>query len=66
MIFIERDSPLSAEEILEKLEILRQTVETEDDNFVRKALHQAVPTFYAPEEINCRAAHAQEMQMSTK
>ena len=66
MIFIERDSPLSAEEIHEKLEILRQAVETEDDNFVRKALHQAVPTFYAPEEINCRAAHAQEMQMSTK
>jgi FlaA1/EpsC-like NDP-sugar epimerase len=64
MIFIERDAPLSAEEIHEKLEILRLAVETEDDECVRKALHQAVPTFYAPEEINGRAAHAQEMLMS--
>ena len=64
MIFIERDTPLSAEMIREKLEILRLAVETEDDECVRKALHQAVPTFYSPEEVNRRAVHAQEMQMS--
>ncbi len=62
MIFIERDTPLPPEIICEKLEILRRAVETEDDECVRKALHRVVPTFYVPEEINCRAVHAREMQ----
>ena len=62
MIFIERDMPLTSEEIREKLEILRQAVETEEDECVRKALHQTVPTFYPPEEINELVLHAQEMK----
>jgi len=54
MIFIERDMPLPPETIREKLDLLRRAVETEDDECVRSALRQAVPTFFAPEEINDR------------
>ncbi|MBQ2725228.1 MAG: polysaccharide biosynthesis protein [Clostridia bacterium] len=52
MIFIERDAPLSADEIAEKLKILSEAVETEDDRAVKAALRRVVPTFYSPEELN--------------
>lgn len=52
MIFIERDTPLNAEEINEKLELLRKACETGDDDVAKKALRQAVPTFKNPEEVN--------------
>lgn len=52
LIFIEKDTPLSKEEIDEKLEILRNAIESEDDNDAREALRSVVPTFRRPEEIN--------------
>lgn len=52
LIFIEKDTPLSKEEIREKLEVLRNAIETEDDNDAREALRSVVPTFRRPEEIN--------------
>lgn len=51
MIFIERDSALSPEEINTRLNMLREVCETGDDSQARKA----VPTFKKPEEVN-RAA----------
>lgn len=56
LIFIERDTPLSREEINEKLSLLRQACETEDDDAVRNVLRQVVPTFKNPEEVNGQAA----------
>lgn len=52
LIFIEKDTPLSKEEIEEKLQVLRNALESEDDNEAREALRSVVPTFRRPEEIN--------------
>lgn len=51
-IFIERDEPLTREELEEKLEVLRSATKTEDDETVRRALMDVIPTFRKPEEIN--------------
>ena len=63
MIFIERDTPLTTDEIAEKLRILHDAVETEDDDKVREALHRAVPTFKTPEEVNAEAMNTNEMKI---
>ena len=55
MIFIERDSALSPEEINTRLNMLREVCETGDDSQAREVLRKAVPTFKKPEEVN-RAA----------
>lgn len=52
LIFIEKDTPLSKEVINEKLEVLKNAIESEDDNDAREALRSVVPTFRRPEEIN--------------
>ena len=52
LIFIERDKPLSKQEIYDKLALLKEAAETESDDAVREALKQAVPTFKEPEEVN--------------
>lgn len=56
LIFIEKDTPLSKEEIDEKLEVLKEAIESEDDNDAREALRSVVPTFRRPEEINKQVA----------
>lgn len=56
LIFIEKDTPLSKEEIDEKLVVLRNAIESEDDNDAREALRSVVPTFRRPEEINKQVA----------
>ena len=62
LIFIERDTPLTKEVINEKLQLLRRACEAEDDEAVRAALHQTVPTFQRPEDVNKDAENAAEMQ----
>ena len=62
MIFIERDAPLTLEELDVKLDNLRRAVATGDDETVRQALHRAVPTFRTPSEINAEASKAEEMK----
>ena len=52
MIFIERDTALSAEEIDKKLEILKKACEQEDDLVAKEALRSVVPTFKRPEDVN--------------
>ena len=61
MIFVERDKPLTMDIIDKKLEVLSAAVETDDDDAVRAALHDVVPTFKTPEEINAEASKAEEM-----
>lgn len=56
LIFIEKDTPLSKEEIDKKLEVLGNAIESEDDNDAREALRSVVPTFRRPEEINKQVA----------
>ena len=63
MIFIERDKPQAMDVIAGKLDVLRQAVETGENERVRQALHEVVPTFRTPEEINGEAAQAEEMRV---
>ena len=63
MIYIERSSPPDPKEIAEKLDILRAALKTGDDDTVRKALKQVVPTYHSPESVNDHAQKAREMQM---
>lgn len=51
-IFIERDAPLSAEVIDEKLKALKEACSTADDDKAREALRSVVPTFVRPEDVN--------------
>lgn len=52
LIFIERDTPISMEELKEKLRVLNEACETGDNNLVRETLRKVVPTFRRPEEVN--------------
>lgn len=56
MIFIERDTPLDADEIERRLGILRAACESGDDDMARAALKEVVPTFKDPEEVNAAVA----------
>ena len=51
-IFVERDEPLSREEIEKKLAILREALVTEDDDVIRRAMKQVVSTYHSPKHVN--------------
>ena len=55
MIFIERDTALSEEEISRRIALLQDACDTGDDDMAREALRKAVPTFRKPEEVNKEA-----------
>ncbi len=59
-IFIERDTPLSAEEIQQKVSVLSKACESGDDELARMALMEVVPTFHRPEEVNATAKDPKE------
>ena len=52
LIFIDKETPLSMEELQTKMNILKTAVDTLDDDGVREALRKVVPTFRRPEEVN--------------
>ena len=52
LIFVEKEQPVTMEELQEKLAILHEATESLDDDGVREALRKAVPTFVRPEDIN--------------
>ncbi len=52
LIFIERDEPLNADEMAEKMAVLRAACATGDDAAVKAALKQTVSTYKTPEEVN--------------
>ena len=52
LIFIERDKPLSQEEIQKKLDILKEALATGHNTIVKEALMKVVPTYHTPEEVN--------------
>ena len=45
-IFIEKDQPLTKEEIQKKLDILQTACDTTDDEKVKEALQQVVPSYH--------------------
>ena len=51
-IFIEKDTPLSSEEIGKKLEKLKTALESKSNRVVKETLHEVVPTYHEAEEVN--------------
>ena len=66
LIFIERESPVSMEELDEKLALLRSAIDSDDDEACRLAMKKAVPTFHSAEHVNAKAEQATEMQTGEK
>lgn len=58
LIFIERDNPVSRDELKEKLKKLETAVDSNNDEEVKKMLHDVVPTFKTPEEVNAVAKNS--------
>ena len=52
LIFIDRESPVTMEDLKYKLSILYEATASLDDDGVREALRKVVPTFKRPEEVN--------------
>ena len=67
-IFIERDTPLTREQVRDKLIILRDAVNATKGEIasplIKAAMKKVVPTFHDPEEINKDAEKSQEMKMT--
>ncbi len=51
-IFVERQPAVTPEELEDKLSVLSAALEESDPGAIRRALHQVVPTFHEPEEVN--------------
>lgn len=51
-IFIERQPAVTSSELEGKLAILYAALEKNEPGVIREALHQVVPTFHEPEELN--------------
>ena len=70
LIFREQDTPLSREEIEEKLDYLREVVASTDMSVhspeITAALMKVVPTFHTPDEINARAEGCEDMKLAKK
>ena len=60
MIFVERDEPLTREQVDSKLQLLREAVAAGAD--IREAIEQVVPTFRRPEQVNREAEKSEEMR----
>ncbi len=61
-IFVEREKILPRDIITQKTAILTEALATNDDEEVKKALAQVVPTFHTPEEVNQKALASEEMK----
>ena len=66
MIFIERDTPLTREEVSEKLDMLLAAVRRAEGEIgsplIKDAMKRAVPTFHDPDEVNLSAEESEEMR----
>ena len=66
MIFIERDTPPSAEEIQQKLEMLKDACDTGDELVAKETLRKVVPTLKKTEEVNKEVASMEEKKERKK
>ncbi len=68
LIFVEHDTPLTRDEVEEKLEILRRAVEAAEGEIeaasIKEAMKSVIPTYHSPEEVNRLAEEAAEMKMT--
>lgn len=65
LIFVERDQPLSRQEVDKKLTALKRVIDATKGDIssdkIKKAVKKAVPTYHDPEEVNCKAEESEEM-----
>ena len=54
MIFIEKDKPYTRKQVEDKLKILLKAVKVGDNDSVREAIRQTVPTYITPEFANSK------------
>lgn len=68
MIFIERDAPFSRDEVEDKLDILKKTIEETENAIaspkIKEAMQTVVPTFHDPIDVNQTAEDSKEMKMA--
>ena len=69
MIFIEKDTPHTRSEVEDKLDILREAVQTSNaanaNEIVKAAIKKVVPTFHEPKELNDHAEETEEVKMAS-
>ena len=63
LIFIEKDAPLSKEDIDRRLQMLEEACRSGSDDLVRSVLKKVVPTYKSPDEVNANADQSEEMKM---
>ena len=63
LIFIEDDKKISIAELNEKLDVLRQALDSNDNAAVKKALRLCVSTYRDPEEVNKEAISIMKEQI---
>lgn len=61
-IFVERQPVITPDELEEKLAILAAALEKNDPTVIRGVLHQVVPTFHEPEDLN--SDHGKEIYLA--
>lgn len=62
LIFVEKDEAIPMAELQERLAWLEEAIANDNDEGMKAAMHRAVPTFKTPEEVNKKAAEAEEMK----
>ena len=70
MIFVEKDAPLTREEVEGKIKVLTDAVTAAENELgsekVKAAIKSVVPTFHDPEELNEKAAKTKEFKDAEK
>lgn len=70
LIYIEKDKPLTREEVGERLSILLHAVESCETSLdiepIKGAMRQVVPSYCNPDEINLMAENVMEMRVALK
>ena len=63
LIFVEKEKPISYDEVEQKLSVLKNAVNSKNNDLAREALRCVIPTFKSPEEVNKNAEESMEMNI---
>lgn len=63
LIFVEKEKPISYDEVEQKLSVLKNAVNFKNNDLAREALRCVIPTFKSPEEVNKNAEESMEMNI---
>ena len=63
LIFVEKEKPISYDEVEQKLSVLKNAVNSKNNDLAREALRSVIPTFKSPEEVNKNAEESMEMNI---